>query len=75
MLSASERHLSAYLQFVAGRDRQRRKGGAGVNAHAKLGTTMEIYAHPRMETKRIAQSRVADILFDHKPQSCLDATA
>jgi hypothetical protein len=36
---------------------------------------MEIYAHPRMETKRIAQSRVADILFDHKPQSCLDATA
>jgi integrase len=43
--------------------------------HAKLSTTMEIYTHARMETKRIAQSKVVDILFDRKPQPELEATA
>jgi integrase len=43
--------------------------------HAKLSTTMEIYTHARMETKRVAQSKVVDILFDRKPQPELEATA
>lgn len=31
--------------------------------HAKISTTMEVYTHARMETKREAQSRVVDVLF------------
>ncbi len=34
--------------------------------HAKISTTMEVYTHARMETKREAQSRVVDVLFSRK---------
>jgi integrase len=43
--------------------------------HARLSSTMEVYTRARMETKRVAQSRVVDLLFDHKPQPQLGATA
>ena len=36
--------------------------------HAKVSTTMEIYTHARMEKKRIAQSKVVDVLFNRSPQ-------
>lgn len=32
--------------------------------HAKISTTMEVYTHARMEKKRIAQSKVVDVLFN-----------
>jgi integrase len=31
--------------------------------HAKLSTTMEVYTHARMETKRVAQRKAVDVLF------------
>jgi len=32
--------------------------------HARLSTTMEVYTHARMETKRLAQRKAVDVLFD-----------
>ncbi|HTF65487.1 MAG TPA: tyrosine-type recombinase/integrase [Edaphobacter sp.] len=36
--------------------------------HAKVATTMEVYTHAGMEKKRMAQSKVVDVLFDRRPQ-------
>ena len=36
--------------------------------HAKISTTMEVYTHARMETKREAQSRAVDVLFSRDRQ-------
>jgi integrase len=36
--------------------------------HAKISTTMEIYAQAGMEKKRLAQRRAVDVLMDRKPK-------
>ncbi len=37
--------------------------------HAKISTTMEVYAQVGMEKKRVAQRKAVDVLFDRKPES------
>jgi integrase len=37
--------------------------------HAKLSTTMEVYAQAGMEKKRVAQRKAVDVLFDRKPEA------
>ncbi len=41
--------------------------------HAKVSTTMDVYTHARMEQKRVAQSKVVDVLFSRSSQK--EATA
>jgi integrase len=36
--------------------------------HAKMSTTMEVYAQAGMEKKRVAQRKAVDVLFDRKPE-------
>ena len=35
--------------------------------HAKISTTIEVYAQAGMQKKRVAQRRVVDVLLDRKP--------
>lgn len=37
--------------------------------HAKISTTMDVYTHARMERKRVAQSKVVDVLFNRASQT------
>jgi integrase len=37
--------------------------------HAKISTTMEVYAQAGMEKKRVAQRRAVDVLLDRKPKN------
>lgn len=37
--------------------------------HAKISTTMEVYAQAGMEKKRVAQRKAVDVLFDRKPET------
>jgi integrase len=37
--------------------------------HAKISTTMEVYAQADMEKKRIAQRKAVDVLFNRKPKT------
>ncbi len=37
--------------------------------HAKISTTMEVYAQAGMEKKRIAQRKAVDVLFNRKPKT------
>lgn len=40
--------------------------------HAKISTTMEVYAQAGMEKKRAAQRRAVDVLMDRKPKNAAD---
>ena len=37
--------------------------------HAKVSTTMEVYAQAGMEQKRIAQRRAVNVLLDREPKN------
>ena len=37
--------------------------------HAKISTTMEVYAQAGMEKKRVAQRKAVDVLFNRKPEA------
>lgn len=37
--------------------------------HAKISTTMEVYAQAGMEKKRVAQRKAVDVLFNRKPKN------
>jgi integrase len=43
--------------------------------HAKISTTMEVYAQAGMEKKRAAQRRAVDVLLDRKPKNATDEQA
>jgi integrase len=43
--------------------------------HAKISTTMELYAQAGMEKKRLAQRRAVDVLMDRKPKNATDERA
>jgi hypothetical protein len=43
--------------------------------HAKISTTMEVYAQAGMEKKRLAQRRAVDVLMDRKPKNATDERA
>lgn len=43
--------------------------------HAKISTTMEVYAQAGMEKKRAAQRRAVDVLLDRKPKNAADEWA
>jgi integrase len=43
--------------------------------HAKISTTMEVYAQASMEKKRAAQRRAVDVLLDRKPKNATDEWA
>ena len=43
--------------------------------HAKISTTMEVYAQAGMEKKRAAQRRAVDVLLDRKPKNATDEWA
>jgi hypothetical protein len=49
-------YFPAYLQLVAGRNRRRRKGGAGADAPCQDQHDDGVYAQAGMEKKRVAQS-------------------
>ena len=36
--------------------------------HAKISTTMEVYAQAGMEKKSVAQRRAVDVMLDRKPK-------
>lgn len=36
--------------------------------HAKISTTMEVYAQAGMEKKRVAQRRAVDVLLNREPK-------
>jgi integrase len=40
--------------------------------HAKISTTMEVYAQAGMEKKRTAQRRAVDVLLDRKPKNATE---
>jgi hypothetical protein len=61
---------------MAGAARESYCPGSGWRLEAEADTSHPHgYTHARMETKRVAQSKVVDILFDRKPQPELEATA
>ena len=43
--------------------------------HAKISTTMEVYAQVGMENKRAAQRREVDALMDRKPKNAANEEA
>jgi hypothetical protein len=43
--------------------------------HAKISTTMEVYAQTGMEKKRVAPRRAVDVLLDRKPRNSTEEQA
>ena len=43
--------------------------------HARISTTMDVYAQAGMEKKRLAQRRAVDVLLDRKPKNASKARA
>jgi len=43
--------------------------------HARISTTMDVYAQAGMEKKRLAQRRAVDVLLDRKPKNSSKARA